>query len=265
MDTTTTLTMRCTVCGALATAACNCGAPYAYISPGELAAQALKDNPGMSNRAIADKIGLSEATVRRAQKSTASNDAVEEKRTGKDGRKRRPPKARKHEATRQRIRSVVTAGETVPRKKLAEELGVGENTIQRAEEYEKGRLEGLEDSIGLAAKKVLSMSAREKLDAAMRQQMRALKAEFESRVAAEYSARVKRQFPELEKMEREAREEKRIYERLLRESKKLGTLGDWNNLVMVLHPDTRRNASDERFDRALAWVQARKFAITGEK
>jgi hypothetical protein len=113
--------------------------------------------------------------------------------------------------------------------------------------------------------KTLPKTAQEKLAIALRQQQRQERAEFEKRVAAEYTARVRQGFPELEKMEREARDGKRLYERLLRESKKLGTLSDWNNLVMCLHPDTRRGVSDERLDRALAWVQARKFAITGEK
>ena len=45
-----------------------------------------------SNRAIAAEIGVSEPSVRRARRSTASNDAVEEKRVGKDGKARRMPK-----------------------------------------------------------------------------------------------------------------------------------------------------------------------------
>lgn len=266
MDAQTTVTVRCTACGKLGEVkpSCGCGAAFEYISPGELAAKAIVDNPGMSDRALADKLGIGAETVRRARKSTAPNEAVEP-RVGKDGRKRRMPKDRKHQATRQRIRPAVTAGETVSRKKLAEELGVGENTIQRAEQYEQGRLEGLEDAIGLAAAKVLSMTAREKIKAALRQQLRAQRIEFEQRVAAEYTARVKKQFPDLEKMEREARDEKRTYERLLRESKKLGTLEEWKNLMVCLHPDTRRTASDEKFDAALTWVMKRKFAITGEK
>lgn len=78
--------LRCSECGKLA--ACNCGAPYEYVSPGKLAAKAVKDNPELSDRAIADNLGVSDTTVLRARKSTASKEAVE-KRAGKNGKTRR--------------------------------------------------------------------------------------------------------------------------------------------------------------------------------
>jgi hypothetical protein len=63
---------------------CDCGAPY--VSAGQRAAEALKANPEKSNRSIADDIGVSEFTVRKARKkSTSSKDEVE-KRIGRDGK-----------------------------------------------------------------------------------------------------------------------------------------------------------------------------------
>jgi hypothetical protein len=50
----------------------------------------VKANPGKSNRAIADEIGASYETVRRARKTTDTDVSVK-KRTGKDGKARKMP------------------------------------------------------------------------------------------------------------------------------------------------------------------------------
>jgi hypothetical protein len=71
--------MVCTGCGAEANASCNCG--VSYMAKSARAAEAIKANPRMSNRAIAEETGISEPTVRRAR---ASYDAPE--RTGQDGK-----------------------------------------------------------------------------------------------------------------------------------------------------------------------------------
>jgi hypothetical protein len=259
MDATTLVTMRCTACGVLTPAACNCRAPYElYMPPGQRAEQAVKDNPGLSDRAIADKIGVGNKTVSRARKATVSNDTVEP-RLGKDGKKRRKPTGRprgRPPGVTQAQRSINIRPEVWEEVKLrATQAGIPAADL----------IGQLLTSTTEIDPKTLPKTAQEKLAIALRQQQRMQNAEFEKRVAAEYTARVRQGFPELEKMEREARDTQRTYERLLRESKKLGTQADWNNLVMCLHPDTRRGVSDERLDRALAWVQARKFAITGEK
>ena len=80
--------LACSACGAEANASCNCGKPYL---PRERAAEAVAAHPEKSNRAIADEIGASEATVRRARDATASGDAVAEPRIGRDGKARRLP------------------------------------------------------------------------------------------------------------------------------------------------------------------------------
>jgi hypothetical protein len=56
-----------------------------------LAEQAVAADPGKSNRAIADDIGVDETTVRRARNRGAAK-AAPDKRTGRDG-KRYPPNA----------------------------------------------------------------------------------------------------------------------------------------------------------------------------
>src|SRR5258708_2939450 len=76
--------LHCSECGATAKASCACG--VSYLPAGEFAAKVVAKNPEMSNGAIAEKFGVSEATIRRARNSVTSNDATE-KRTGKDGKK----------------------------------------------------------------------------------------------------------------------------------------------------------------------------------
>jgi phage terminase large subunit-like protein len=78
--------MICTGCGAEANASCNCG--VSYMPKAARAAEAIANNPEMSNRAIAEKIGTDEKTVRKARKSTADWSAV---RKGRDGKKRKQP------------------------------------------------------------------------------------------------------------------------------------------------------------------------------
>lgn len=75
----------CPKCGIHA--ACRCG-----VAPITRAAYAIQQNPEKSDRAIADEIGVGNATVSRARRdqSTVSRDAVQ-KRTGRDGRARRRP------------------------------------------------------------------------------------------------------------------------------------------------------------------------------
>jgi hypothetical protein len=84
----TTLPYECQNCGAAARAACNCG--VAYVPAGERAAAAVAANPEKSDRAIAEEIGTSHTTVQNARKATGNLLPVE-KRTGRDGKKRKQP------------------------------------------------------------------------------------------------------------------------------------------------------------------------------
>jgi DNA-binding transcriptional MocR family regulator len=81
--------MQCSACGAVGTAACDCGAPY--LPPAAIAANAIAADPNKSNRAIAEELGIGSTTVNRARGATAPNGAVE-KRVGRDGRARKTPK-----------------------------------------------------------------------------------------------------------------------------------------------------------------------------
>ena len=84
------LEIGCSSCGATVDAACDCGVPY--MPAGQRAAAAVAANPHKSNRAIAEEMGIDERTVRRAR--TAAHAAVDEPRTGLDGKVRRLPTRR---------------------------------------------------------------------------------------------------------------------------------------------------------------------------
>jgi hypothetical protein len=78
----------CSQCGAKAAAACDCGVPY--IPAGIAAALAVAAHPEKSDRAIAKETGIARATIQRAR--TGSNEPVDNKRIGLDGRARRLPR-----------------------------------------------------------------------------------------------------------------------------------------------------------------------------
>jgi hypothetical protein len=80
--------LACSACGAETDAACDCRVEYKPAAT--RAADAIAANPGKSDRAIADDIGVGKDTVRRARKQLA-HDAPVEKRIGKDGRTRKLP------------------------------------------------------------------------------------------------------------------------------------------------------------------------------
>lgn len=85
------LEIGCSSCGATVDAACDCGLPY--MPAGQRAAAAVAANPQMSDRAIAQELGVGSNTVRRARERTAPHGAVDgEPRVGLDGKVRRLPR-----------------------------------------------------------------------------------------------------------------------------------------------------------------------------
>jgi len=81
--------LQCTACGAETHATCNCGKPYTPKL--HRAAKAVAQHPYLSNRVIADEIGVDEKTVRDARAELRTDSAVDEPRIGKDGKTRQLP------------------------------------------------------------------------------------------------------------------------------------------------------------------------------
>jgi hypothetical protein len=86
--------LRCSKCWAEVDSACECGA--SYIPAGKLAQKLTVEFPNMSSRAIAEKCGINERTVRRVRETLPENPKTvaafaatvsnNPKRTGKDGK-----------------------------------------------------------------------------------------------------------------------------------------------------------------------------------
>jgi hypothetical protein len=75
--------MVCTGCGAEANASCNCG--VSYVAKSIRAAEAIKANPGKSDRAIAADLGIGKNTVMRARQA-GPDGPPEHERIGRDGK-----------------------------------------------------------------------------------------------------------------------------------------------------------------------------------
>jgi hypothetical protein len=89
--------LRCTSCGTTVDAPCDCGVPFEFIKAKKLAEIGIKETPAASNRAIADRMGISHVTVKNERDKQLLNDLTvtePETRIGSDGIERRLPRAR---------------------------------------------------------------------------------------------------------------------------------------------------------------------------
>jgi len=260
MDAATTLTLRCSQCGVLAEAKCQCGAPYVYISPSELAAAAVKAHPELSDRAIAEDLGIDHKTVGKARKATGDNSPVD-KRTGRDGRKR-TSRASRREPVKHKITEMADQG-TMTQRAIGKEVGIGQQEVSRVLSDDRIRQQTLTEIFGMVD--FTKITAKQKLAAAIRLRTKELERTFEQRVQGEVKQRMALANATVLKQMNEASQKEQWAREFMAKQKKMGTLAEWNNLMLCLHPDTRRTASDEKFDDALRWVMSRRFAITGEK
>jgi hypothetical protein len=86
------LKLACSECGCTIEAGCDCGAPY--LPAGARAEVAVARHPEQSDRAIAERIGISAMTVGAARKKSTVRNLTVEKRIGLDGKARKLPKPR---------------------------------------------------------------------------------------------------------------------------------------------------------------------------
>lgn len=156
--------MACTACGAEAYASCNCRAAY---KPIEIAAKAVAANPEKSDRAIADEIGVSHATVSRAR-ATVSGETVDEPRIGLDGRTRKQPVRRRESleehAARLRFEREVAA-EVTPEEKAGLRAEVRKTINITAVERAWERLKETDASDQIALRKALENLINEAMKA----------------------------------------------------------------------------------------------------
>jgi len=165
-------------------------------------------------------------------------------------------------SARTHVGPAVEAGEGVSRSKIAKELGVSERTVENAHHYEKGRQEGLEDAIGLAASEALSLSAKQKLDAAIRAHIKKLNREYDARRMQENREHWRRHFPKMEEQQNKAYEREMLFRKFLDQQKKIFTVDQFKLILMCLHPDGDR--SPEKRADAFRLLNSKRFARTGE-
>jgi len=245
-----TLHLHCAKCGVITEAQCGCGA--GYVTAGEYARRAIKANPEKSDRAIAEEIGVSRATVDRARKATGSNEPVE-KRTGKDGKKRRMP-APKHDKAREVVRPLVEAGKSVSRHQLAADHGLTHGAIQRAEIAERARHEAAADPIIDPA--TLSLSMQKKNEIWRRQEKKRLEIEIDMRLRNEQRERLEELvLPSLNKRRAE-------YEKVIKARKGPLSKTQYRLVERCLHPDN--SASAELRSEAFQMFRGKKLVLVAE-
>jgi len=109
--------------------------------------------------------------------------------TGEDSPKpRRRKPAPKLDQAREAVRPFVEAGKEVSREKIAEDLGIGENSVQRAEIYERGRFDGLheaEEHVKLIEPSEMAPTMAQRYEATVRAAKKQLRIEIEAEVRAE--------------------------------------------------------------------------------
>jgi hypothetical protein len=238
-----TATLRCTSCGKTTDVVCSCGASYEYIAPGKLAAKAVEDNPGMSDRDIADKIGVSDTTVLRARKSTASKEAVEEKRTGKDGKTRRMPKRRerrrRNDATAEAKAAAAVLDQGKTYKEAATESGLdGSVQIMKiAAAREEGRREVSAELLDAAAAENFSEKGALRIDDAIRIHKARLDKQFEQRVNEEVRRRIDAADDTTRKHVKELHLQNLNLQRIVTQ-RGVFTETQYRQMLMLCHPDS---------------------------
>jgi hypothetical protein len=235
-----------------------------------LAEWAVKTYPEKSDRALAEDFRIGHATVSRAratvsnetvEKRTAENPAVEEKRIGLDGKKRRsrpPGRKTKPPGVKQAQRSIDLDADTWEQVKVRAAAA----EIPAAQFIGALLTATINPEIDL---KTLSKTAQNKVGVAIRQHQKKLDREFELRVQAEVKQRNQKAFPVLDKIQKEAYANEKLYREFMQKQKKIMTMDEYTLVCSLLHPDSRISASEERLRRAFQMFEPKVFALTGEK
>jgi transposase len=113
--------------------------------------------------------------------------------------------------------------------------------------------------------KTLSKTAQNKVGIAIRQHQKRLDREFELKVQAEVKLRNQKAFPVLDKIQKDAYANEKLYREFMQKAKKIMTVEDFSFICSCLHPDSRDAVTTERLNRAFQMFRPKKFALTGEK
>lgn len=166
--------------------------------------------------------------------------------------------APKHDQARAAVRAKLEAGATVSRNEIAKEVGSGAGTVQRAFEYERGRLDGLAEAEARGA--TYTKAQVNHVEKLIKIRMRELEAEFEARVTDETKRRIDILFPDLEEMRRSAKLNEKYYRERL-ESVAIFTEAEYRDILLCTHEG---NPSKETRQRAFIAFNVKKTQLTGK-
>jgi len=275
----TKVRLMCSSCGSPGEGTCRCGAPY--VTPGERAEEAVKANPGKSDRVIAEETGIPQRTVSRARNRTEPSGSVG-KRVGKDGKARKQPKPK--------------APKPTPPVKEVDEKGRVAGVDIRVDPFvwqafnEKARQEHKSATVKIAELIIsevdssapprieLPKTAQEKVDAAQRKMERKLNAEHADRlkqIDEEVRQRVvsenKDYLEMLKAREKKARDTEATYQGFINNLKPIFTLAEYHTVLKCLDPkiEHQLKAPDpelvKRFNEATMIVRDKKERLTLKK
>jgi hypothetical protein len=254
--------LECSKCHATVKVGCNCGVAYLYVKAGVRAAEALAAHPEKSDRAIAEEVGVSDMTVGRARKLTATNVAVEG-RLGKDGKKRKSPIKRRPVDIVQRQASInVKPDQWEAFKATADAEGVS-----AAEKLGRYVAAPEIDSIDISE---WSGTQQEKFERALQAAQRVFQRENLkwrdeqlAQIDVKVEARVKEIKAEWRKASQDVIDERRNLQRMYNNYKPPFTVEQFRTIVRVLHPDN--SASPQTRDEAFRLFNDKKLQLTGKK
>jgi len=254
--------LRCSDCGAMAEAACNCG--VGYIPAGEYAKKLAAEHPEMSNRAVAEKGGVSEPTIRRARAGASFDAPDQQKRTGRDGKlysttqSPRKPRINKVEAIAETLKS--QTGQWPDSNTLARTANVSSRAADNALRTVKAVEQGREETAIVTP--MFTKAQDHHVEARVKVRLRELEQEFDARVQRETKANIDKLFPKLEQLREEAKITKELYMDRL-EKRAIFKLSEYMDIVKCCHPDN--SASMEVRQRAFILVSGNKLQLTGRE
>lgn len=269
MDAPTITTLCCKACGVLQEARCACGVGYEPLSKRmerrrEEATDLYKS--GLTEQQIADKLNVSQSTIRDdlvdTTKSKHTKTTTNPKGAGrpKDSKSKTPKAKRqpKPPGVKQTQRSIDLDADTWEQVKVRAAAA----EIPAAQFIGALLTATINPEIDL---KTLSKTAQNKVGVAIRQHQKKLDREFELKVQAEVKQRNQKAFPVLDKIQKEAYVNEKLYREFMQKQKKIMTVVEFTLVCSLLHPDSRISASEERLRRAFQMFEPKKFALTGEK
>jgi len=207
---------------------------------------------GVTHVAVSKWLNVTEVTNQKHAKTAANPKGAGRPR----GRKKKA--SPKIEKVIDAVEARVRAGETVPRKDIADAFGVGSHTVQIAHARVMGRIETETAQI---RPEDLSLTAQQKLEVAIRQRERALEREFNQRVMKEVEHR-------METMVLPAWKKTIDWAKAVRQREKgILTAAEYKLLRSCLHPDRVQDADTKtKFTEAFSILERmEKFLCAPEK